>query len=157
MRIWIGIIFVLSGTQKLLEPYQNFLYVIQSYQVLSHPWDTVAAIIFPWVELILGIFTILGLWTRWALRGLLLLTTVFMAVVAQAIVRNLPIKECGCFGEALSFPLPTTLFLDSVLWVYVAFLIIRLERTNGFSIDTYYLNHEPPKSDGSGKFPDPSS
>jgi len=145
VRIWIGIIFVLSGTQKLLGPYQNFLYIIQSYQVLSRPWDTVVAIILPWGELLLGIFAILGLWTPWALRGLLLLTTVFMAVVVQAIVRSLPIQECGCFGEGLSFPLPTTLLLDSVLWIYIAFLIIRLERTNGFSIDRYYLKRDAQK------------
>jgi hypothetical protein len=145
IRIWVGGIFVLSGTQKLLEPYQNFLFVIQSYQILIRPWDTAAAFILPWGELILGIFTILGLWTKWALRGLLLLTTAFMAVVAQAIIRDLPIKECGCFGEALSFSLPVTLLLDSVLWVYIAFLIIRLERTSRFSIDGCYLKHEAQK------------
>ncbi len=139
IRIWIGVLFVFSGTQKLLSPYQNFLYVIQNYQVLSHPFDVAVSIVLPWIELILGVFVILGLWTHWALRGLLILVTIFMGVVGQAIIRNLPIKDCGCFGEGFSFPLPVTLLFDGVLWIYIAFLMIRLERTIQFSVDQHYF------------------
>ena len=34
LRIVIGSIFLISGLGKLLSPYQNFLYVIQAYQLL---------------------------------------------------------------------------------------------------------------------------
>ena len=87
-------------------------------------------------------FVVLGLWTPWALRGLLILVTIFMGGVGQAIIRNLPIKDCGCFGEGFSFPLPVTLLFDGVLWIYIAFLMIRLERTIHFSVDQYYLREK---------------
>ena len=135
IRFFIGFLFVISGTEKLIAPYQNFLYVIQGYDLLHHPLDVWAARIFPWLELILGIFAILGLWTKWALRGLLALTTTFLLVVGQAILRNLPIEECGCFGGMVSIPLHVILLLDSVLWTYIAYLIIRFERTSQFSVD----------------------
>ena len=138
IRIFIGLIFVVSGTEKLLSHYQNFLYVIQGYDVVPAPWDEWVARLFPWIELLLGTFMMLGLWTIWMLRGLLVSTTVFVFVVGQALWRNLPIEQCGCFGELISIPLPTILLMDSVLWIYIAYLIIRIERTQRFSLDDYF-------------------
>ena len=138
LRIFIGLIFVVSGTEKLLSHYQNFLYVIQSYDVVPAPLDEWAARFFPWMELLLGVFTVLGLWTIWALRGLLVSTAVFLLVVGQALWRNLPVEKCGCFGELVSIPLPTIFLLDSVIWIYIAYLIIRIERTQRFSLDEYF-------------------
>ncbi len=138
IRIFIGLIFTVSGTEKLLSPYQNFLYVIQGYDVVPAPLDEWVARVFPWIELMLGVFTILGLWTIWALRGLLIVTAVFLCVVGQAVWRNLPIEKCGCFGELVSIPLPTILLMDSILWIYIAYLIIRMERTSRCSLDEYF-------------------
>ena len=138
IRTFIGLIFVLSGTEKLLGPYQNFLYVIQGYDIVPAPWDEWAARFFPWIELMLGVFMILGLWTIWALRGLLVSTAVFLFVVGQAVWRNLPIEKCGCFGELVSIPLSTILLMDSVMWIYIAYLIIQIERTKRCSLDEYF-------------------
>ena len=137
-RILIGLIFVISGAEKLLSHYQNFLYVIQSYDVIHAPLDEWVARIFPWIELIAGVFTILGLWTIWALRGILLMTTGFLFIVGQALLRHLPIDKCGCFGEMISIPLPTILLIDNMLWIYIIYLIIRIERANRFSLDEYF-------------------
>ena len=138
IRILIGFLFVVSGTEKLLGHYQNFLYVIQGYDVVPAPWDEWVARFFPWIELLLGVFTMLGLWTIWALRGMLVSTTMFVFVVGQALWRNLPIEKCGCFGELVSIPLPTILLMDSVMWIYIAYLSIRMERTNRCSLDEYF-------------------
>ena len=138
IRIFIGLIFVVSGTEKLLSHYQNFLYVIQGYDIFPAPWNEWAARFFPWIELLLGVFTILGLWTIWALRGMLVSTASFLLMVGQAVWRNLPIEKCGCYGELVSIPLPTILLMDSVMWIYIAYLIIRIERTQRFSLDEYF-------------------
>ena len=140
IRILIGMIFVVSGLEKLLSHYQNFLYVIQGYEIFHPPIDDLVARIFPWVEFILGIFTVLGFYTRWALRGVLLMSSVFLFVISQAILRNLPIQSCGCFGEMISIPLPMMLLVDSVLWIYTAYLIIRIDRTDRFSLDSRLAN-----------------
>ena len=135
LRLLVGILFIVSGTEKLVSHYQNFLYVIQGYELLQSPWDEVTARVFPWIELFLGIFAVLGIWTKWALRGLLVLTTMFLLVVTQALSRNLPVQECGCFGELISIPLPGILLMDSILWMTIALLIIRIEETSRCSID----------------------
>ena len=139
MRILVGFVFVISGTEKLLSPYQNFLYAIQGYDLIGPPWDDLVARFFPWAELIAGVFVILGLWTLWALRCLLFFVTIFLIIVGQAIIRNLPLNECGCFGSLFSFPLPTVILMDSVLWMYIALLIIRIERSSIFSLDEFFI------------------
>ena len=142
IRIFIGLIFIVSGAEKLAGHYQNFLYVIQGYQLISSPLDEWVARFFPWMELVLGIFGVLGLWTRWALRGILLFTTMFLVVVGQAVLRDLPVGECGCFGGLISIPLPRILLMDSLLWIYTAYLIIRFERTLRCSLDEYFSEEE---------------
>ena len=139
VRILIGGLFIVSGTEKLMSPYQNFLYVIQGYQFLPPLLEEGVARFFPWLELILGVFLVLGLWTGWALRGILLCTTMFLFTVGRAVLRNLPVGECGCFGELISIPLPVILLMDSLLWIATAYLIIRFERTVQFSLDEYFL------------------
>ena len=73
LRVIIGGVFIFSGLGKLLSSYQNFLYVVQAYQLLPSWGETLVAQVFPWVELIIGTFVILGLWTHWSLKGALTL------------------------------------------------------------------------------------
>ena len=138
LRIILGIFFVISGSQKLIEPYQNFLYVVQSYELLSTPFEELVARTIPWIEFLLGVFLILGLWLRNVLAAFMVLTSTFMFVVGQALVRHLPITECGCFGDLISFPLPVVLTLDSSLLCLFAVLLKRLNKVSSFSLDNYF-------------------
>ena len=138
LRVLMGGLFILSGFEKLVGPYQNFLYVVQSYAVLNTFGEELVARFFPWIELLLGVFLMFGLWLKWALRGVILLIVVFMAVVGQAIVRNLPIDECGCFGELISFPLHVTIVIDSALLVLAGVLARSGKLVSHFSLDRYF-------------------
>ena len=84
LRLIIGGVFLFSSLGKLISPYQNFLYVIQAYQLLPSWGELLTAQVFPWIELIVGTFVFLGLWTPWALRGALVLFGVLVLVVGQA-------------------------------------------------------------------------
>ena len=142
IRILIGCFFIFSGFEKLVRPYENFLYIIEGYQILIKPLAEIVAIILPWFEFILGIFLILGLWSRVALRALLILTTAFLLTVSQALLRNLPIKDCGCFGELFSIPLPTILIFDGCLLILIAVLIAFREEASHLSLDRYFLKKQ---------------
>ena len=113
LRVIIGGIFLGAGIGKLLSPYQNFLYVIQAYQILPSGGEVLLAQVFPWIEAIVGIFVILGLWTSWGLRGALVLFGVFVVVVGQALIRGLPLENCGCFGGLVHFKPQTVMIMDS--------------------------------------------
>lgn len=138
IRIIIGVFFVFSGFEKLAEPVENFQAVVESYDVLNHDLASVAALIMPWVELLAGVFVILGLWLKVSLGGLCCMTIMFIGVVGQAIVRALPINECGCFGESLSLPLPVVIVTDSILCILIIILIKNITKTSVFSLDNYF-------------------
>jgi hypothetical protein len=138
LRIIIGSVFVVSGLGKLLSPYQNFLYVIQAYQVLPSWGEVLAAQVFPWIELIVGVFVLLGLWTPWALRGALALFGVFVVVVGQALIRSLPLENCGCFGEWIHLKPQTVIVMDSVSLLLTCVLLGKLSYVKKFSLDSYF-------------------
>jgi hypothetical protein len=134
----VGALFVVSGGEKLLSPYQNFLYIIEQYQIVHGLVAEMAARILPWIEFFLGIFLLLGLWLNIALRGMLGLIAFFIVMLAQAMIRHLPLDECGCFGSLISFPLPVTLSLDIFLLVLTFVLLRRMKDTRLLSLDHWY-------------------
>lgn len=138
LRIFIGLVLLISGIEKVISPYQNFLYVIQAYQFLPGVLEKAAAIIVPWVELIVGLFMVLGLWLNWSLKASLLLFLSFVIIVGQALLRALPIDKCGCFGEAIHIPPMYILVFDSLVILVLAWLLMRPAKTLRLSLDTRF-------------------
>ncbi len=138
----IGGIFVVSGFEKLIGPYQNFLYIIQNYSFLPLSLAEIVARLFPWVEFFLGVFLVSGLWLKWTLRAVMALLLMFMAVVIQALIRNLPIDECGCFGALISFPLPVVMAFDATVFVFTWFLSSRRKEAERCSLDRCLAQNE---------------
>ncbi len=138
LRIAIGCIFIVSGLGKLLGPYQNFLYVVQAYQLLPLWAEVLVARIFPWIELMVGVFVLLGLWTNWGLRGAGILFGIFVAVVGQALIRGLPLESCGCFGEWLHLKPQTVIVMDSFSLLLTLLLLLKLSYVKKISLDSYF-------------------
>ena len=85
IRLLLALLYITSGLEKLTQPYENFVYVIQGYDLVHNYFlEKVAAFTFPWLEFLLGIFLLLGLWTRLCLAGYGLFSLVFIVVVGQA-------------------------------------------------------------------------
>lgn len=139
-RVLIGLLFIASGFEKLIGSYQNFLYVVQGYDLFGVFLENIIARTLPWIELFLGAFLLLGFWTRVSLKALMVLTIMFIFVVSQAIARGLPITECGCFGEFISVPLYVILLFDSALLLLMDSLRRRQDRTEAFSLDRYFVS-----------------
>jgi len=124
LRILIGILFLVSGIEKLTRNHENFILVVQSYKVLNDHGAVYVARVIPWMELALGIFLIAGFKIRTSLTALWILVSAFIAVVGSALFRKLPIDDCGCFGGAVPFPLKGILIFDTTLWALLLFMII---------------------------------
>lgn len=56
----------------------------------------------PWVEVIAALLLLCGIWARAAAVVLSLLLITFIALIAQAIARDLDL-HCGCFGKLSPF------------------------------------------------------
>jgi uncharacterized membrane protein YphA (DoxX/SURF4 family) len=138
LRIAIGIILAAAGLGKLLSPYQNFQYVIQAYQIVPSWAETFVAQTFPWVELFIGAFLILGLWTRWAVAGALGSFSIFVVVVGQALVRGLPLENCGCFGELVHIKPQFVVALDSAGLAVNALLLAHITDAKKFGLDARF-------------------
>jgi uncharacterized membrane protein YphA (DoxX/SURF4 family) len=97
VRIAAGALFVISGFSKLVQPYQNFLAVMDRFEVVGGAASIFLSRAIPWGELIAGVFLIAGLWVRYSAAALGGFSALFFGVIASALVRKLPIQECGCF------------------------------------------------------------
>lgn len=137
LRLIIGLVFFVSGLEKLISPYQNFLFVIQSYDFLPGVLETPAAQIVPWIEFFMGIFLISGLWLKASLISTITMFVLFIGIVAQAMVRQLPIDDCGCFGEMASFPLYAIIIMDMTLLLISAFVYRQCSKALKFSLDAF--------------------
>lgn len=70
---------------------------VSGYDVLPHGFVRPVAAAPPWVEVVLGAFLLTGAFIRFAGAASAALVLVFIAGLAQAWIRGLPI-DCGCFG-----------------------------------------------------------
>ena len=138
LRIFIGIFFIVSGGEKLIHPYQNFLYVVQAYQLFPAWGEGIVARVIPWVELLLGAFAALGLWIPLTLRGIQWLFFGFIIILGQGLIRGLPLSDCGCFGEMLHLSPQLTIVMDSLFWLVVCLLRRHVSKTEAISLDRYF-------------------
>ena len=146
LRVIIGAVFLVSSLGKLLSPYQNFQYVIEAYQLLPGWGEALAAQVFPWIELFVGLFVALGLWTVWGLRGALVLFGIFVVVVGQALVRGLPLENCGCFGELIHLKPQVVICMDSASLMLTALLLNNMPLVKKFSLDAYFVPNDAKKT-----------
>ena len=97
-RLGLGGVFLAACAYKILEP-AEFGLSIATYEILPLPLINVLAITLPWVELVVGLTFIAGLWTRasaLAINGMLVL---FIVALFIALSRDLQLS-CGCFASA---------------------------------------------------------
>lgn len=138
IRILIGLVLLASGLEKVTSPYQNFQYAIEAYHLLPGWGEEWTARIFPWLELFAGLFAVLGLWTQAALKAVLLFFAVFILVVGQALLRGLPLDQCGCFGQALHVPPQVIIVFDSACLLLTALLLRNPRKSQQLSLDKYF-------------------
>ena len=137
-RILIGALFILSGILTLTRDYENFILVVKSYKVLNEYGAIYVARLLPWAELLLGFFLVVGFKLKPTLIALWVLISAFIGVVGSALFRKLPIEDCGCFGEKISFPLKNILIFDITLWIILLLLVVFYKHLLGFSLDGYF-------------------
>jgi uncharacterized membrane protein YphA (DoxX/SURF4 family) len=130
LRIVIGGIFVYAAWLKLQAPWPIFAMNIDSYQVLPMPAVEFVARTLPWLELLLGIWLIAGVWRKISTLAASLLLIVFFGLMIRAMAKGLQI-DCGCFGpgDRLS---PLTLVRDGSLLagsLFATFMAFRSRRS----------------------------
>jgi uncharacterized membrane protein YphA (DoxX/SURF4 family) len=124
-----------SGFSKAIAPVVNFVYVLQGYEIVPVWLEYPLAYVVPWVEIAVGLGCLLGLWTKQALMAALMLFASFVMIIAQALLRRLPLEQCGCFGSLIHIPPSMMLLLDSFMVLLITVGLFKLPQMTRFSLD----------------------
>ena len=96
VRLILGALFIYSAATKITD-LDYFAKSLYNYRLLPESSLNFFALIIPWLEMIIGIMLVAGIYVREsALLGTVLMI-VFIGAVGIALSRGLDI-ECGCFG-----------------------------------------------------------
>ena len=127
-RLFLGIMFLIASIDKIRHPHM-FGEIVYNYQILSGMGISLIAILLPWVELILGIVLIAGVWIPGAVLLANLLLLVFSGLLTYGVVRGLDVS-CGCFSArpAADPAILWTALRDFVFLALAAYLLLRTFR-----------------------------
>lgn len=95
-RIIIGGIFLIAGLAKISDPVR-FMLTLREFDMFPRSIIPFLAVFLPWLELILGMFIVIGLLYRTSAFMLAAMNIMFTLAILSVIIRGLEI-DCGCFG-----------------------------------------------------------
>ncbi len=95
-RLILGGVFVFASIDKILHP-AAFAEAVYNYQILPDSLINLAAIVLPWLELVLGSLLISGVWMPGSVLVCNLLLLIFIGILIYNTSRGLDI-HCGCFS-----------------------------------------------------------
>ena len=99
-RVILGIIFIYASYEKILDP-AAFSKNIHNYHTTDNLiWvENLVALILPWLELVVGVFLIFGVFLEGATSITIGLLIFFIIILSQAVFRGIDV-HCGCFKTA---------------------------------------------------------
>jgi putative oxidoreductase len=123
LRLILGVTFVYASLDKIAHPDQ-FAKIIYNYKILPDFLINVFAVTLPWVELLAGLFLILGIFTESASLLISFLLVIFLFAISVNVFRGVDLN-CGCFStdpagkkEGISLLFKDFLFLFMGLMVF---------------------------------------
>ena len=93
-RILIGGILIYASVNKIADP-GGFARAIDNYHLIPFGLENIMAIVLPWLELIVGICLIFGLFIDGAAFLVIVMMVIFIVAITFAILSGYNI-ECGC-------------------------------------------------------------
>lgn len=98
VRLGLGCMFLYSSLPKIRQPY-DFLSNVYNFELVGPKLGLLTAMTLPWVELLVGICLIGGIFIGGALLVSIGMGAMFSFVIASALYRGLNIS-CGCFSAS---------------------------------------------------------
>lgn len=133
---WIvAITFIFSGFVKLIDP-RGFEYKLQDYLISLgmpelFPVALPFAVTLSTLEFTLGVFLLLGIYRKYTTRILLAFMLVMTPLTLWVALKN-PVKDCGCFGDAIVISNWATFLKNIVLSICAILLLLYSNRLHQF-------------------------
>jgi len=123
VRLFVGGLFIYAAIDKIIYPDQ-FARIVYNYHLLPGELVNLTALVLPWVEMICGVFLIIGFNKNGSALLLNILTVVFIFAIGINVYRGVSL-ECGCFtvgsnarGDALDLLYRDIGLLALTLYIY---------------------------------------
>lgn len=127
-RLILGATFIYAAVDKIIHPYE-FAKIIYYYKILPGGVINILALLLPWLELITGVFLIVGFWHKSSAVIVGSMLVVFLVALTSAYIRGIDIS-CGCFSTTsrVKSDVLSYIFRDIVLIAAVALILAAKER-----------------------------
>lgn len=121
-RILIGGILIYASIDKIVDP-SGFARTIDNYHLIPFGLENIMAIILPWLELIIGLCLIIGVFIDGAAFLVIIMMVVFISAITYAILNGYNI-ECGCGlkpGELIGIQK----IIEDITYLILAWMILK--------------------------------
>jgi len=108
-RIILGGVFIYASIDKIAFP-ENFANIIRGYNLIPESFVGLSAFVLPWIELIIGIMLVIGLFIKESSIIITSLLSIFLFAIIIQVTKG-PIEDCGCFGKMPFFSSSNSYFL----------------------------------------------
>lgn len=102
-RVAIGALLIFAGVLKAHDGPSATATSIAAYRILPAQIVAPLGVALPYLEILLGGYLVIGLFSRIAAWVATVQFAIFAAAVASLVIRNLP-ADCGCFGSSIPTP-----------------------------------------------------
>jgi len=109
LRVILAWVFIQSGWDK-LQHLDAFYAAAQNYKILTPTLTYFYSVALPWLEIMAGVYLLLGLFMRFAAGLTTALMLSFIVALGIALTRGDAI-DCGCFVGGKSEPITWGLFI----------------------------------------------
>ncbi|MFL1011367.1 BT_3928 family protein [Flavisericum labens] len=134
-RIFVGILFIISGFIKLNDPL-GFSYKLQEYfsaDVLNlpflEPYALIISVLVVVFEVVLGVFLIIGYKPKFTVWSLLAMIVFFTFLTFYSAYFD-KVRDCGCFGDALKLTPWESFTKDVILLILILILFFGVKYIN---------------------------
>jgi uncharacterized membrane protein YphA (DoxX/SURF4 family) len=103
LAVALGAVFLYASFDKIAHP-GEFARIVYHYRLIGPsqevgPWAAnLLAVTLPWIEVMVGLSLVTGVWRREGAALAAALLLVFVGAVAAALWRGIDIENCGCFS-----------------------------------------------------------
>jgi uncharacterized membrane protein YphA (DoxX/SURF4 family) len=107
-RLAMAGIFIFASIDKIAHP-AAFAKDVFNYQILPDAMINLTALVLPWLELLLGLCLLAGVWMPGAVLSANGLLLIFLAALVFNLARGLDVN-CGCFSTGSDAPAMSTTY-----------------------------------------------
>lgn len=97
IRLLLGAVFIYASYHKIIDP-RSFSEVLSSYVLIPEFLVNMIAIVFPWFEIILGLFFIFGIFKKTIFYLIFFTLIIFIIMISVNLLAGIDFS-CGCFSN----------------------------------------------------------